>query len=279
MVSRGIDALMKFVDEDMQAQACFGLAFETWCAGICEEFGLSGTPDIEKILGVSQWEMIYNCIASFFLSNTYSDPQGRDWNAVNAFLSSPAGKKLDKAKKHYLASLRDSHMSLYQVVEIIPDFSLTLQDVVEDVSPVTVSEKLGTRCLKRGDIVAAKICEESSGTKVMSGGILSIAPDMEEDIVADIRFLHAGTMELARMAAKKETPAFGSLESAEHLARNMWSTVIGEAYMQRHIRDALLYSAIRKSASGKKGSKKAPAGKKKTATARKLTKKAKEKVH
>jgi len=90
--------------------------------------------DINELLG-DQWAMtLWGCAFEDFLTRTL-EPDGR--NLVDAYLKR-RGWKEGAQTRAYIAALRTSIMSLYEVSEIVPGQSLLARDLIRGGEPVPV---------------------------------------------------------------------------------------------------------------------------------------------
>ncbi len=67
------------------------------------------------------------------------------------------GWKESAATRDYIAGLKRSVMSVYEVSELVPGESMVLRDLVRGSEPVRVMEKRGSRGLRQWDRVAARV--------------------------------------------------------------------------------------------------------------------------
>ncbi|WP_052402972.1 hypothetical protein [Muricoccus aerilatus] len=88
--------------------------------------------------------------------------------------------------QEYIAALRHSVISLYEVSEVVPGESMLLRDLVRPSEPVRVLEKAGTRSLRQWDRVATRVIPQRSVT-VISGTLLAFDQDTSEQLLASLR--------------------------------------------------------------------------------------------
>ncbi len=233
-MDKGVAQLLAFMDANPEVHEYFSLACETVLSSVSEEYGLASMQALMKRLGPVAWRQVFPCVLEFFFSNDYpGGPDGDEmWNVMEAFLDAPASANLLPEQRQYLTALRRSYMSVYRVVAVEPDVSLTLENVVEPGDPVRVFEKSATRSLKPGHVLGARLCRQDDGKILLAGGVLLIDAERVEDLVETIRIMHQATLSMARLSKGKDRIRD---EDAERLCRGLWVSLIVEDY----VRDAL----------------------------------------
>jgi hypothetical protein len=110
-------------------------------------------------------------------------PDGR--NIVDEYLKRRGWK--EPAPTHeYMAGLRRSVMSLYEVSEVVPGESMTLRDLVRGGDPVRVTERSGSRNLHQWDRIATRVIPVRAGA-VISGTLLWFDHESSEELLASLR--------------------------------------------------------------------------------------------
>jgi hypothetical protein len=87
--------------------------------------------------------------------------------------------------KAYMAGLKNSVMSLYEVSDIQPGRSFIARDLINGGKPVRVHERTATETLRKWDRIAARIVDVR-GKKILSGGLLPFERDLSEQFLASI---------------------------------------------------------------------------------------------
>ena len=95
---------------------------------------------------------------------------GGEINVVDAFLRR-RGRRESEMARSYLIALRDSVVSLYEVVDIDRGRSMTVRDLVRGGEPVVVDEKLGSAGAGLGDRLAARVVT-AEGRNLVTGAVL-----------------------------------------------------------------------------------------------------------
>jgi hypothetical protein len=125
--------------------------------------------------------VLWGCVFEDFLARDLDD--GR--NIVDDYLKR-RGWKESASNKAYMAALRSSVMSLYEVSGIVRDESFLVRDLVRGGESVRVSERSATRSLKPWDRIAARIVHVGTRTE-MAGGALPFDHDASETILKALR--------------------------------------------------------------------------------------------
>lgn len=133
--------------------------------------------ELPAIIGDQRFMVLWGCVFEDFLARNFDD--GR--NIVDDYLKR-RGWKESASNKAYMAALRSSVMSLYEVSEILPGESLLARDLVRGGEPVRVSERSATRSLKPWDRIAARVMQVGTNI-VMGGGALPFDHDASETIL------------------------------------------------------------------------------------------------
>ena len=110
-------------------------------------------------------------------------PDGR--NLVDEYLRR-RGWKEPVATQEYIAALRRSVISLYEVSEVAPGESVVLRDLVRPSEPVRVLERSGTRSLRQWDRVATRVIPQRGGA-VISSTLLPYDQETSEQLLASLR--------------------------------------------------------------------------------------------
>ena len=165
-----------------------GRGRERFEVSLASFFGESLSPDVftlgeheldlmafkEKV-GEEIFRPLFVCGVEFFLSNEYPDDSDA-WNAIDFFLKK-RGALLSPQDKMYLKGLRDSYMSLYEVIDVKIDQSLTLRDLLEEAQPpIIVKEKQGTHFLCQWDLLGARVVKTPTDY-LLAGGVFLLSRD------------------------------------------------------------------------------------------------------
>jgi len=149
-------------------------------APVLEDYNL--TPEeLAELLGPSAYSQFLGCIFEDFLTCSF-EPDGV--NAVDDYLHR-RGWKEPAPVKRYLEALRDSVMSVWEVVETVPGSHFLARDLIRGGAPVRVEDKLGSADLQRWDRIGARMLPIGSKT-YMAGGALRLTFEDAAEIIEDI---------------------------------------------------------------------------------------------
>src|SRR5258708_1005571 len=118
----------------------------------CDENGLD-EDELIAIVGKDRFmSTVWACAFEDLLTREFDDGS----NIVDDYLKR-RGWKENAVVRAYMAALRTSTVSLYEVSDIVRDTSFRARDLVRGGEPVLVSERLATRSLKQWDRLAARV--------------------------------------------------------------------------------------------------------------------------
>ena len=106
-------------------------------------------------------------------------------NIVDNYLKR-RGWKEGASARAYMAALRTSVMSLYEVSDIVRDTSFRARDLVRGGEPVLISERSATRSLKQWARIAARVVQVGAQT-LISGAMLPYDHDVSEKLLKLLR--------------------------------------------------------------------------------------------
>ena len=157
-----------------------------------------GEEDIADRLGPG-FVMLYGCMLDDFFTARFGD-EG-DKNVIDDYLKRRGWREKAPAKR-YLEALRDSFLSIYEVVALDPGRSMTVRDLVLGGDPVTIEEKSGSETAARWDRIAARVVTVNNKLH-FTGGLLLLPHEMADEIVAEIELAVKDTMKALRKEARK----------------------------------------------------------------------------
>lgn len=146
-----------------------------------EEFALD-FDDLTDILGEQLPWTLWGCAFEDFLARRW-EPNGR--TVVDVYLKRRgwSEKVLNRA---YIEGLRDAHVSLHEVSDVVPGHSMALRDLLTGSEPVTVREKSATRSLKQFDRIVARVVPVRDH-HLISGGVLPFSAEAVEMLFSGLR--------------------------------------------------------------------------------------------
>lgn len=87
--------------------------------------------------------------------------------------------------QRYLKHLRDSVLSLYEVVEVSPGHHCDVCDLVRGGEDIRVHEHMGTQDLVKWDRIAARVLK-SNGKNVFAGGLLPFSQEAARNLLTEL---------------------------------------------------------------------------------------------
>jgi hypothetical protein len=138
--------------------------------------------ELQEALGDHWAAIVGGCAFEDFLTGRFGE---QDENPVEAYLHR-RGYREPVANKAYMAALKSSVMSLYEVSDIAPGHSLRARDLIRGGEPVLVSERSATRSLAPWTHIAARIVPQGARL-VLSGGLLPFTSEASAMLFAMMR--------------------------------------------------------------------------------------------
>lgn len=130
------------------------------------------------------------------------------------------GWKETATTRTYLEALRDSVMSIYEVVDVTPGDSFLARDLVRGGDPVRVSDERATQTLVPWDIIAARVLTVR-GANRLTTAVLAFDRDLAQDLLDMIDRAKAHATEIAA-------------ESAENLDNDVLRTRFEEQFLAQN---------------------------------------------
>ena len=143
---------MKWIGREEWRDA-FADLLDRHVAHVCREADVA-VEDLRSLVGDLEFGMLWGSAFEDFLSRDLDD--GR--NIVDDYLKR-RGWKESPSNRAYMAALRSSVMSLYEVSDIVPGESFLARDLVRGGDAVRVSERSATKSLRQWDRIAARVID------------------------------------------------------------------------------------------------------------------------
>jgi len=159
--------------EDQQAAV-----FDAHLAPVCDRMGISHEELAQELAEHGYGGMLFGMMFEDFISRDFA-PDGK--NPIDDYLKH-RGWRESVPGRRYLQQLRDSVLSLYEVIAVSPGHHGDLRDLVRGGEPIRVYEHLGTQGLVQWDRIAARALK-SDGKYIFSGGILPFAQEASQDLL------------------------------------------------------------------------------------------------
>ncbi|RJF88593.1 hypothetical protein D3874_17640 [Oleomonas cavernae] len=199
--------------------------------------------ELPELVGEHFVATLWGCAFEDFLTVEFDDGA----NIVDDYLKRRGWKETARIRD-YLAALRRSVMSLYEVSDILPGQSFLARDLVRGGEPVRVSEVSATKAMRQWDRLAARLVTVG-GKTIMGGGALRFEHRTATEVLDALAQLRRQAQEYIKNLAEEEgvapqSAALGellsgdaSLAAAASLFTNIWlgallDKVLGDAEPQ-----------------------------------------------
>jgi hypothetical protein len=189
--AHSLQGLMKWLTRDEWSDR-FAEVYDDHLLPACDQTDL----DVDEVISIlgEDWFMstVWGCAFEDFLTREFEDGS----NIVDDYLKR-RGWKEGASTRAYMAALRTSVMSLYEVSDIVRDTSFRARDLVRGSEPVLISERSATRSLKQWDRIATRVVQVGSQTQI-SGAILPFDRDTSEVVAQDREARREGETNVCR---------------------------------------------------------------------------------
>ena len=165
---------------------------------ICDRFDTT-EEEIADLLG-DAFGMVFGCVLEDFFTARFGDEGEK--NVIDDYLKRRGWREKVPAKR-YLEAVRDSVLSLYEVVELDPGHSMTVRDLVLGGDPITVEEKLGSETAARWDRIAGRIVTVNKKI-YFTGSLLLFPHDVADKVLSGIEEMVKSIRKKLRREAKKQ---------------------------------------------------------------------------
>ena len=152
--------------------------FDTHLAHVCDRIGISQEELGKELAEHGYGGMLFGLMFEDFISRRLPTD---DKNIIDDYLKR-RGWRESVPGRRYLQQLRDSVLSLYEVVEVSPGHHCDLRDLVRDGKTFRVYERMGTQNLVKWDRIAARVLM-MNGKQVFSGGILPFPREASQSLL------------------------------------------------------------------------------------------------
>ena len=151
--------------------------FNAHLAPVCDRIGISQEELGQDLAKNSYGGMLFGIIFEDFVSRRF--PDGK--NIIHDYLKR-RGWREGVPGRRYLQQLRDSVLSLYEVVEVSPGHHCDLRDLVRGGETFRVHEHMGTQNLVKWDRLATRVLNVN-GKYTFSGGILPFPQESAQSLL------------------------------------------------------------------------------------------------
>ncbi len=164
---------------------------------ICDRFDTT-KEEIAELLGDS-FGMVFGCALEDFFTTRFGD-EGN--NIIDDYLKRRGWREKIPAKR-YLEAMRDSTLSLYEVVDLDPGHSMTVRDLVLGGDTITVEEKLGSESAARWDRIAGRIVTVNKKV-YFTGSLLLFPHEVADEVLSGIDEMVKSLKKKLQREAKKQ---------------------------------------------------------------------------
>ena len=152
--------------------------FDAHLVPVCEQIGISQEELGQELTEHGYDGMLFGMMFEDFLS---CSPAPGDKNIIGDYLTR-RGWHESVPGRRYLRQLRDSVLSLYEVLEVSPGQHCTLRDLVRGGETIRVHEHMGTQNMVKWDRIAARVLN-TNGKQTFSGGILPFPHETSQSLL------------------------------------------------------------------------------------------------
>ncbi len=171
-----VAGLMKWVQRE-EWRGAFSELLDRHLAHACRGSDIE-IEDLPSLIGEEIFSTLWGCAFEDFLSRDLDD--GR--NIVDDYLKR-RGWKESPSNRAYMAGLRTSVMSIYEVSDIVPGELFLARDLVRGGDAVRVNERSATKSFRQWEHIAARLIDVR-GKAIMSGGLLGLDHRLSEELLA-----------------------------------------------------------------------------------------------
>jgi len=198
---KAIRSLMNWADRPEWASVRTAV-FDAHLGPACERFAISQEELGHELAEHGYGSMLFGMMFEDFISR---DPAPDGNNLIDDYLKHRGWRESVHGRR-YLQQLRDSVLSLYEVIEVSRGHHCDVRDLVRGGEPVRVHEHMGTQNLVQWDRIAARVLK-SDGEYIFSGGILLFHQEAAQSL---LRVLNDTRKKLTkaptRVAGKQAAP-------------------------------------------------------------------------
>ena len=187
--------------------------FDAHLAPVCDRIGIGQEELGQELAEHGYGGMLFGLMFEDFVSRRLTPG---DRNIIDDYLKR-RGWNESVPGRRYLQQLRDSVLSLYEVVEVSPGHHCDLHDLVRGGETFRVHERMGTQNLVKWDRLAARVLNVN-GKHIFSGGILSYPREAAQSLLRVLtKSRKQFNKELSRAAGKEATARMLSSENLDEL--------------------------------------------------------------
>lgn len=193
---------------------------------ICGRFDTT-EEEIADLLG-GAFDMVFGCVLEDFFTARFGEEGER--NVIDDYLKRRGWHEKVPARR-YLEAMRESVISLYEVVDLDPGHTMTVKDLILGGDPLTVQEKLGSESAAKWDRIAGRIVTVNN--KVYFTGALLLFPrEAADDVLSAFEeMVETVKKKLRREARKQDEPADFAESELRELLLDMGAKLFTQAWL------------------------------------------------
>jgi hypothetical protein len=173
-MTHNLQGLLKWSERD-EWRAAFADHVSFNMDGILREHGV-GPEKLIDLLTENEFSLLNAVLFESFMS--VDDGEG---SLADDYLKR-RGWKESPGQREYIAALRDSVMSLYEISDVVKGEGFRLRDLVRGGEPIQVRERSGSKMLKTWDRIAARVVKLRDHHEV-GGGILLFDHHLSDELL------------------------------------------------------------------------------------------------
>ena len=206
---------------------CCEEVFADHLDAVLDEFDVT-SEELAEILG-DRFNMVYGVILEDFFTARFGDDG--ELNVIDDYLKRRGWREKVPAKR-YLAAIRESVISLYEVVDLDPGKAMTVRDLIRGGDPVTVNEKSGSKSAAPWDRIATRLVTVNN-KPCFTGGMLLLSHEASRNFLAVFdESAKSFRAELRREAKKQgEDPETASEAVEELILESMGPRLLTQAWL------------------------------------------------
>ncbi len=184
--------------------------------------------ELAETLGEA-FDMLYAVILEDFFTARSGDDGER--NVIDDYLKRRGWRETVPAKR-YLAAIRESTISLYEVIDIDPGRTMTVRDLIRGGDPVTIEEKMGSESAVRWDRVAARLIKVNKKL-YFTGGMLLLSHESSNTFLSAFEETAKAVKAKLRREAKKQggKPVYDGQDMKGMLLKSSGASMFTHAWL------------------------------------------------
>jgi uncharacterized protein (DUF2384 family) len=155
------------------------IVFDAHFSTVREYVDISPDEFHQNIVESDYGGMLFGVVFEDFVSRNLS-PSNK--NIIDDYLARRDWRE-SVAGRRYLQQLRNSVLSLYEVIEVSPGKNCTLTDLIRGGKSIRVHEHMGTLNMVKWDRIAARVLN-TNGKHAFSGGILPFPHEASQELLS-----------------------------------------------------------------------------------------------